>query len=114
MEALSIDLLKPAWIEITLPDAQCHQFLMGADYGLAAFHLARYLVPQNGIKYANMAHQNHGRSIQGFQHNVTQITSRNALAVLGFSFFQFVMTLVSPGSVDLIDSLCSALAALLH
>lgn len=116
MADLTIDLLKPAWIEITLPDAQCHQFLMDAVYGLAAFHLA-YLVPHNGIKYANMAHRYHGRSIQGFQLNVTRITSKNASAVLGFSFFQFVMTLASPfairstSSVDLIDSLYSALAA---
>lgn len=116
MVPLTIDILKRVWIEVILPDAQRHQFMMDAVYGLAAFHLA-YLVPCNSVKYANMAHRYHGRSLGTFQTAVTHVTPDNACAVLCFAFFQFIISLASPFSFgpshsdEVIDSMHASLVA---
>ncbi|KAJ5144396.1 hypothetical protein N7526_001904 [Penicillium atrosanguineum] len=111
---LTVDILKHFWIDLVLPEAQRHQFVMESIHAVAAFHLA-YLRPPNARAYVRMAQKHYNLSMTNFRSSVTQIDGDNALAVLCFTFVQFLLGLLSPvslepSSCDIFESMFAALA----
>lgn len=97
LEDLTCPLLRPIWKGQILEDSKEFTFVASSLDSITSLHRAR-LQPSESLRHIKEAFSCRAASINEFRSTVTEITPRNASAVLDFAALQFVLCLDFPRS----------------